>query len=107
MSDDDEMIAGDLLELLEAALDEAPTEPPPDRVAALRARARAAGAMPTPTTPAGGRWLLAAAAAAVAVLAGVGSGERSSTGRPARRPLASSSTTERSPVRTGRRPRPG
>ena len=43
MSDDDGddgMVAGDLLDLLEMALDEAPAEPPPDRVAALRARAR-------------------------------------------------------------------
>jgi hypothetical protein len=71
VSDDDEVVAGDLLEVLEAALDEAPAEPPPDRVAALRARAQAASTIFTPPLQGRDRWLLAAAAAAVALLAGV------------------------------------
>jgi Anti-sigma-K factor rskA len=70
VSDDPDIVDGDLLELLEAALDVAPAEPPPDRVAALRARAQAAGTMSTPSPRASERWLLAAAAA-IALLAGV------------------------------------
>jgi hypothetical protein len=71
VSDDPDIVDGDLLELLEAALDVAPAEPPPDRVAALRARAQAAGTMSTPSPRSSERWLLAAAAAAIALLAGV------------------------------------
>jgi Anti-sigma-K factor rskA len=70
VSDDHEIVDGDLLELLEAALDEAPAEPPPDRVAALRARAQAAWTTSTPSPKGRERWLLAAAAAAVALLVG-------------------------------------
>jgi Anti-sigma-K factor rskA len=70
VSDDHDIVDGDLLELLEAALDVAPAEPPADRVAALRARAQAAGTMSTPSPRASERWLLAAAAA-IALLAGV------------------------------------
>ena len=68
---DDGGIDGDLLDLLEAALDDAPPAPPPERVAALRARARAAGTTVAPSARGRERWLLAAAAAAVALLAGV------------------------------------
>jgi Anti-sigma-K factor rskA len=68
---DDGGFDGDLLELLEAALDEAPPEPPPERVAALLGRARAAGTTSPPSARGRERWLLATAAVAIALLAGV------------------------------------
>ena len=71
MVSDDDRFDGDLLELLEVALAEAPPEPPPERVAALRARARHARTTSAPSARGREGWLLATAAAAVALLAGV------------------------------------